>query len=408
MTVDSPAGQLSGGKRTVTDLAICGGAPRFAPPISCSNLVRPDFASFLAYLEPAKQASEMTDGGPGVLLLEERLARFHEVAHCVSFGSGFWALALAMRALALEGKSEVVMPSLTYRRMSDVAAWAGLTPRFCDVDADSLALSAATVAPCIGPDTALVLAVHPIVNCCAVDELESLAEARSLPLLVDGVESCYERYAGRKVGTFGRAEVFSLHASKLLNGFEGGYLTTNDGALADELLRLRGDGVAGHGASEVLGLNANLSELHAAMALASLDDLEDQVVRNKVRYEAYRRVLEGVPGLRLLAFDESEPCSFKNIVVELEPSWPLPREVTLAALNADGVLARAYYAPALHHKATSYPTRYGELPVTDDLESRFALLPSGARVSVADIEALGDLLSFLADHAGELERATAR
>ncbi len=246
---------------------------------------------------------------------------------------------LALRALALPERHEVVLPSLSYRRMADVARWASLVPRFCDVDPDTLAVDASTVEPCLGPDTAAVLAVHPIVNCCAVDEVEELARSRRLPLLVDGVESCYETFHGRKVGSFGNAEVFSLHASKLINGFEGGYLTTDDEDLATELALERGFGFSGHDNVEHFGINAKLNEVHAAMALANLDELEEQVADHRRRYHAYRRALAGVPGVRLLAFDGSERMSCKNIVVELLDEWPLPRALTLEVLWAEGILA---------------------------------------------------------------------
>lgn len=374
--------------------------PLFDPPVSCSNLVEPEYERFLEYSRTFFDARRYTNDGPLVRELERRLAAFHATARCVSFSSGFWALVLAIRALAIPGREEVVMPSLTYRRMADVIGWTGLVPRFCEVDRESLAISAATARPAMGPNTALLLAVHPIVNCCEVDALEELATEQGVPLLIDAVESCYETYAGRKVGSFGRAEAFSLHASKLINGFEGGYVTTNDDELASRLLFMRGFGFSGHDNVLHLGVNAKLNEIHAAVALASLDDLEDQVERNRARYRQYQEQLAGIPGIRLLEFDETERTSFKNIVVELCDDWPLEREATVAALNAEGMLARAYYSPALHRKSYSYEVRHGDLPVTDQLAGRFMLLPCGARVDVGDIATITSFLRGLAAGGG--------
>ena len=371
----------------------------FDPPVSCSNLVQPDYERFLEYSRTFFDAHRYTNDGPVARELERRLAEFHETARCVSFSSGFWALVLAIKALALPGREELVIPSLTYRRMADVVGWTGLVPRFCDVDAETLGVSEATAAAVMGPETALVLAVHPIVNCCEVDAIEDLALARGVPLLIDGVESGYETYAGRKIGGFGRAEAFSLHASKLINGFEGGYVTTNDEELANQLLFMRGFGFSGHDNVVSLGVNAKLNEIHAAMALASLDDLEDQVLRNRDRYRTYQRELADIPGIRLLEFDESERTSFKNIVVELCDEWPLERDATVEALNEQGILARAYYSPALHRKTYSYEVRFGELPVTDRLAPRFVLLPCGARVDADDIATITSFLRRLASAA---------
>lgn len=378
------------------DLALLGGRPLFDPPRSASNLIRPDVETFLEYSRIFFDSHQYTNAGPVSRILEQRLAAFHEVRHCVTFANGFWALALAMRTMALPGRTEVVMPSLTYRRMADVAAWAGLTPRFCDVDPRTLAISAETAEPCITDRTALLLAVHPIVNCCDVEGLEALAQTYALPLLIDGVESCYETHRGRKVGAFGGAEVFSLHASKLINGFEGGYLTTEDPALAERVYLMRGFGFNGPDNVAHLGFNAKLNEIHAAMALACLDELDDQVRANRQRYRTYQEVLQGVGGIRLLEFDESERCSYKNIVVELLPEWPLSRARTITILNAEGILARPYYSPALHQKPTSYRTEFAALPITEMLADQFMLLPCGARVSDADIAAIANLLKFLA------------
>ena len=91
------------------------------------------------------------------------------------------------------------------------------------------------------------------------------------------------------------------------------------------------------------GLNAKLNEMHAAMTLASLDDVQEQVARNKKRYDIYKSELESVPGIGLLEFDEKYKAGYKNIVCELLDNWPLSRESTIEILNAENILARAYY-----------------------------------------------------------------
>src|SRR5258708_30377314 len=104
------------------DLAVFGGAPLFDTIRSISNLVQPDVEQFLSYSRTFFDARQYTDHGPVEQQLEKRLAEFHQVEHCVSFAGGFWGLVLAMKCLALPGKTEVVMPSLTYRRLADIVA----------------------------------------------------------------------------------------------------------------------------------------------------------------------------------------------------------------------------------------------------------------------------------------------
>lgn len=348
--------------------------------LSTSNLVQPGRDAVM------RHAWDAYSGRPVVQTLEARLAAFHGTAHCVALCNGFWALVLAMRALALPGRGDVLMPSLTYRRMADVAAWAGLRPRFCEVEPDTLACSAATMRAAMAPEVGLLLAVHPIVNTCDVPGLVALTRETQVPLLFDSVESVFESVDEGKVGSFGAAECFSLHASKLVNGCEGGYVTTDDPRLAVCLAALRDSTDDG-------GLDLRLNRFHAALALAGLDDLPDQVRRNRERYDLYRHLLAPLPGLRLVPFNEEHPCSFKNILVELLPAWLHSRADTLGRLNAAGMLARAYYDPPLHRKPMAYPHVPAHLPGTDALAGRYMLLPCGHHVGPDDIGAVVQALA---------------
>ena len=387
-------------KNKIEELAIFGGTSLFEIPKSTSNLLKPDFDKFMAYSRAFYDQGQYTNNGPNVRLLEQRLAAFHQTEFCVTFCTGFWAIALTISALALKGKTEIVMPSLTYRRMADIAAWVNLKPHFCEVEPDTLAMSAATVRPCINENTALILGAHPIVNCCDIDGLVALAKEKNIPLLFDSVESVYESAAGGKVGGFGSAEAFSLHACKLLNGFGGGYITTNDASLAKQLALMRGFGFGGIDSIVVPdGLNAKLNEMHAAMTLASLDGLEDQVKRNRQRYITYKHLLPAIPGIRLLEFDERYKAGYKNIVVELLDEWPLSRADTISTLNAEKILARAYYSPPLHRKPMAFPHVPADLPVTDRLAERFLNLPCGHLVSNDDITGIVGMLGFMSANA---------
>lgn len=392
-------------KNTAADLALFGGNSLFATPKSTSNLVRPDIDNFLAYSKQFYLRRQYTNNGPLVQQLEKRLAALHQTDYCVTFCSGFWALVLAISALARTGKSEIIMPSLTYRRMADIAAWNRLQARFCEVDPTTLAMSAATVEKCITDETALMLCVHPIVNCCDAADLCTLARSHGIPVLFDAVESVYETVPNGKVGQFGDAEIFSMHASKLINGFEGGYLTTNNRQLAENLALVRGfgfkqaDNIAVPG-----GMNAKLNEVHAAMALASLDDLEDQVARNRARYRLYQSLLQPISGLQLLEFDESQQTSYKNIVVRLAAGWPLTRADTLRILHAEQIVARPYYFPALHQKPMAYPHVAADLPDTERLAEEFMLLPCGHLVDEHDIRQITALLAMLQQQAPLIQR----
>lgn len=390
-------------KESVDELVLFGGRPLFDIPISTSNLLQPDVEKFLGYSRMFCEAGQYTNNGPVARLLEKRLAEFHEVDHCLVFSSGFWAIALAMRCLALEGRDEVIMPSLTYRRMADIAAWLPLKPHYCEVDPATLAMTPESVAACVTENTALILGTHPIVNCADAAGLETVAQSRGIPLLFDSVESVYESVPEGRIGSFGAAECFSLHACKLLNGFGGGYLTSNDDALVERLASLRSFGFTAPDTVSIAGgLNAKLNEMHAAMALASLDDIESQIDANRTRYQTYAEALAELDGIDLVAFDESQRAGFKNVVVRLTADWPLSRDVTIKALNAERILARAYYAPPLHQRSAHIPHVADALDQTETLAECLINMPCGQRVSCDDIRTTVQMLHFLKHISGDI------
>ena len=394
-------------KTSTADLAIFGGSVTFDPPRSIGSLADPDPEKILRYSKIFHDRHWYTNNGPVNQMLEARLAEWHGTARCVTFASAFWGISLAIRQLALPGRHEVVTPSLAYRRMGEIIVSAGMIPRYCDVDPETLAQSANTTQPCITDDTALILGAHPTVNCCDVDGLERLSAETGVPLIFDSVESAFETCNGRRVGTFGRGEAFSMHATKLINGCEGGYLVTDDEDLADALKLARAFGISGEDQVVSFGINSKLNEIHAATAMASLDDLPALIKRNRARYRAYGELLDGVDGLVLRRFDEREQTSFKNIVVKVCQGWPLSRDDTLALLQAEGALARPYYSPALHMHKTSSETRFGALPVAERISREYMLLPCGDQTSLDDVASVVELLRFACEHGEEIRAGLA-
>ena len=384
-------------KQRLNDLAIFGGSPVVPTIRSASNLVQPNPTLFFERLELTYE-QDCWVNGPNCQELERRLAAVHDVEHCITFCNGLWAIVVTLDTVKLPGRQQVVMPSMTYRRLGDIAAWAELTPHFCDVSAATLAATPETIAPCINSSTAALLIAHPIVNVCDVEAIESLALERGAPVVFDAVEAAFATCKGRVLGSFGNAECYSLHASKFLNGFEGGYVTTNDSRLAEQLRSRRsGEPLSnrrGHGAA----FAGPMHEAHAAMAIASLADAPAQIQRNRQRHHRYLAGLAEVPGIRLVRYAEEEQRTFKNTLVELLPSWPFTREQTIAILHAENLLVRAYYSPPLHKKTTSYSTLSSSLPVTESVSEDYLLLPSGEFLSHEEIGAICELLAFLQKH----------
>ena len=377
-------------------LRLAGGPGLFDVPVSTSNLHAPAPERVLEYSRPITDPATRATPGLVTALLERRLREYHDAAHCVALSSGFWALVLAIARAALPGRDRVLIPSLTYRRLADVVHWAGRTPVFVDLEPDGLAVSLADTRAKVDERTGLLLAVHPIVGCCDVPGFMALAEETGVPVVFDAVESVHETLGGRRIGSFGPPEVFSLHASKLVNGFEGGYVCTGDADFAAALRAARDQGLVRPGPDAPWpGLNARMCDGHAAFTLAELDALDGNVRHNEAIYRAYDAALAGVAGVRLVRFDESDRTSFKNIVVEVDGGYPLSRDRLVQVLNGERVLARAHYDPPLHLKPHKFEFVAEGLARSEEARSRFLNLPCGARVSVGDVQKVCALIDLL-------------
>jgi dTDP-4-amino-4,6-dideoxygalactose transaminase len=382
--------------------ALFGEKPSFADVKPTGNLYRPNIETYLSYSRSIYQNKCYTDGNL-CLLLERRLAEFHAVERAVSVNSGFWGHVLAMSVLALPERQEIVAPAFGYRRTDDMIAWAGYIPHFCDVDSETLGPSVDSIKAALNERTALILAPHPMVNCCDARSIEDLGRAHGIPVVFDSVEAAYRTQNNKRIGGFGDAEVFSMHATKLLNAFEGGYITTNNSQLAELLQRVRRGGIVSDDRiDDGRALNATLNEMHAAMALASLDEVNGQVALNRRKYDIYVAGLRTIDGLKIVPHKESERPDYRLIVVRIDDSWPLSRDHTLRLLQAENVLARPYYSP-LNHKVVEYPRICPTLPVTEAIFLSFIVLPNSAHVSETDVEKIVDILANILRHGTELK-----
>jgi dTDP-4-amino-4,6-dideoxygalactose transaminase len=166
------------------------------------------------------------------------------------------------------------------------------------------------------------------------------AHRRNLTLMFDAAHAFGCSYRGRMIGNFGSAEVFSFHATKSFNTFEGGAIVTNDDGLAAKIRLMKNFGFCGYDDIEYIGTNGKMTEVAAAMGLTGLESLDEFVECNRRNYQQYKRELGGLPGVRLLAWNESERCNYQYIVIEVEEQLTeMGRDQLIQALHAENILA---------------------------------------------------------------------
>jgi dTDP-4-amino-4,6-dideoxygalactose transaminase len=391
-------------------LAIFGHRPVFDAPLHVGRPNLPDKQAVLERIAGVLDSGWLTNGGPLVQEFERRLREETGAKHCLAVSNGTAALELALRALGLAG--EVIVPSYTFIASAHAVAWQGLRPVFCDVDAVTHTLDPEQVARLITRQTAAILGVHLWGRARDIDGLAAVAHEHGIPLLFDAAHAFGCTYRGRPIGGFGACETFSFHATKFVHCGEGGAIATNDDRLAERLRLLRNFGFAGYDRVTSLGTNAKLSELAAAMGLASLDHMETIVAANRRNYEAYASCLRSLPGITLLRHDVTEKCNYQYVVVEVDAQQAgLSRDELVTVLQADNVLARRYFSPGCHRMEPycSDPlTAPRPLPVTERLAENVLALPTGLQLDESAVVRIGEIVSRAIEHAAAIRRQLGR
>jgi dTDP-4-amino-4,6-dideoxygalactose transaminase len=384
-------------------LAIFGSPPAFAEKLHVGRPNVGDRDQLLRRINGILDRRWLTNDGPEVQEFERRIADFLGARHCVATCNATVALEIAIRALGLTG--EVIVPSFTFIATAHALKWQQLTPVFCDVDSETHNIDPRQVEALITPLTTGIIGVHLWGRACDAAALSEIARRRKLRLLLDASQAFGCAYADRKIGGFPEAEVFSFHATKIINTFEGGAVTTNNDALAATLRLMRNFGFSGYDEVTFIGTNAKMSEVSAAMGLTSLEQFPLFVDTNRRNHALYRAGLNDVPGIRLLAVEDGR-SNYQYVVLEIsEAAAGISRDDVTTALHAENVIARRYFHPGCHRMEpyrTLFPNAFLGLPVTERLARDVMTLPTGPGLSPDQVALVCDLIRRIVAHGSEV------
>jgi dTDP-4-amino-4,6-dideoxygalactose transaminase len=382
--------------------AVLGGEPAFADGLP---LVRPTIEDPTAVLRRFESIvdSGMLTNGPTVRELEELAAARLGVPHVVAVASCTSGLMLTLQAVGARGP--VVMPSFTFAASAHAVVWAGGSPVFAEVDPESATLDPDDAARCLDGAVAMT-ATHVYGTPCDTDRLQAIADAAGIPLVYDAAHALGSRRRGVPVGGFGTAEVFSLSPTKVTVAGEGGLVSTHDGGLAERLRYGRDYGNPGDYDCLFPGLNARMSELHAALAIVSLARLDTRIARRNELVAAFRAATLGLPGLRFPRLDDEDVSTYKDLTLIVDPDeFGLSVPELRTALRAEGVDTRRYYHPPIHRQQAyrDLPV-HRPLPVTDRLAERVLTVPLWSHMTDEQVAALAGAVVRIGTNAPAVAR----
>jgi len=377
--------------------------PLFSEKVRVATPKLPPTEELLDQIRALLEQSQLTNGET-VRLFEEESARYLGVAECVAVSSCTSGLMLVEQLMGLSG--EVIVPSFTFFATGHSLLWNGLEPVMIDCDPLTFNLDPQRVEDAVSSRTSAILGVH-IFGCPGpVKELEEIAARRGLRLIFDGAHAFGSQISGAPIACWGDATVYSLTPTKPLVAGEGGLVATDDRDLAARLRQARNYGKGDDYDCPLLGLNARMTEIQAALARAGLPLVEDGVQRRNELAAIYEDRLGDVAGLRLQAVEPPLRSSRKDFAMVIDAAqFGHTRDQVESFLADDNIETRRYFDPPLHRQRLYQPyyaSPNGSLPVTEKISSNVLCLPLHAGLDDYVVELIAGRIDAIGRSAGPL------
>ncbi len=290
----------------------------------------------------------LSNNGPMVQKFESEIAKYIGIKHCISVCNATIGMELVANAMELKGS--VIVPTYSFIATAHAFRRLGIRPLFVDMDPKTHNIASEMIEQTLERDTHAIIATHVWGRACEIELIQEIGERRGIPVIYDAAHAFGCSHKGQMLGNFGTCEIYSFHATKFLNCFEGGAIVTNNDVLAEKLRLMRNFGFQGFDNVTEIGTNAKMSEIHAAMGLTNLESIEHFIDINRRNYNAYQNGLRCVPGVKVIEYDPNERNNYQYVVVEIDSNQTgKSRDAIVDFLISKNVIARKYFWPGCHN-----------------------------------------------------------
>jgi len=335
--------------------------------INVTKSVLPPLEEYMRHLKGIWERGQLTNHGPLVLELEEKLRMFLKVRHLYFLSNGTVALQIAIKALDLKG--EIITTPFSYVATTSSIVWENCKPIFVDIEPETLTIDSNLIEDSITENTSAILATHVYGNPCDVLAIQKIANAHNLKVIYDAAHAFGVNYKGSSILEYGDFSTLSFHATKLFHTVEGGAIVTKCPDLAHKASYMRNFGHNGQEEFFGLGINGKNSEFHAAMGLCLLPMVKDIISCRKKISEKYDELLKDIPIVKQKIREHTEyNYAYYPIFFENEESLLRVR----ANLNKNGIFPRRYFYPSL--SKLPYVSNQ-HVPISEDVSKRVLCLP---------------------------------
>src|SRR5437867_9342584 len=329
--------------------------------------------------------------GPNVKAFDQEFAAYIGAKHSIGVGSGTDALQLAIRACGVSGGDEVITVSHTFFASVDAIPYANARSSLVDGEEKTMLMDPAAVAATITPRTKAIIPVHLYGRTVDLKPLRQIAQDRNITIIEDAAQA-HGAFLddGKRAGTGGRVNCFSFYCSKNLGAYgEAGSITTNDDRLAEELRALREHGQSTRYYHPVVGYNARLDEIQAAILRIKLKRLEQWHARRRGLARMYEERLKGSG----VTTPEIPSDIRRHVFYTYTIRVPGGRRDDLRKYLGDrGIGTQIHYPVPIHlqQSAEFLGYRKGDMPVTEKVASEVLSLPMYAELTDEQLERVGE------------------
>ncbi len=326
----------------------------------------PSRVTYEALIDRIWDSGWLTNNGPLERELTARLTEYLGAPHLQLVSSGTSALQVALAALECTG--EVITTPYSFAATRNAVIRQGCEPVYCDIDPVSFTLDPQAIEASLTPRTSAIVITTAYGLPANFDAIQELADVHGIPTLYDHAHATGARYRGRALATYGDIGALSFHATKVFHTGEGGALISHDPELDEKISLMKANGIDGDAVPHV-GFNAKMSEMHAAMGLALLPELDALIARRKACFTAYVKALADAP-VRLIDPDAFGDFSWNYAYFPVVTRAGEVVERIQAALADEGIESRRYFRPSFDSVDNARPC-----PVARDIASRVLSLP---------------------------------
>ena len=302
----------------------------------------PPIDEYVSYLEQVWQSSILTNNGPLHQRLERELCSYFNWHNISLVTNGHLSLEIALKSLNFEVGDEVITTPFTFVSTAAAIVNQGLIPVFCDIS-DNYTMDPLQIEQLITDKTAAILPVHVYGFPCEVEAIEEIAIKHKLKVIYDAAHAFGVRYKGKDIANYGDISMFSFHATKLFHTIEGGALVYSDSGIQKSIELNKNFGISGPESIELVGMNAKMNEMQAAMGLVMLRYLSDIIEKRKAIFERYKANLILKEGVMLPTINHDVEYNYAYMPALLEKN----RDKVVKDLADNNIFVRKYFYPAL-------------------------------------------------------------